>query len=201
MRPIEAGKSKQRGMVLIASLLLLLVVTIMAIAMFRGYGLQEKIAGNLREKQRAFHAAQTAELYAETWLTSGNNATSTPVTCNSVLNANLGEGQICSNVLTQYVADVRNIPWQITSGTSLVPVGVTYTVLDTATPMTVTQTSGLGTYYGAPTFYISYLGASPTGQGSVFQIDAYGYGATPSAASVVESTYLVGPEVQCLSCQ
>ncbi len=32
--------------------LLLVVVTIIALSMFRSFGIQEKIAGNMREKQR-----------------------------------------------------------------------------------------------------------------------------------------------------
>ena len=56
-------------MVLVTALLMLIVVTILAVAMFRSFGLDEKIAGNLREKQRALNAAETAEQFAEYWLT------------------------------------------------------------------------------------------------------------------------------------
>ena len=40
-------KSLQRGMVLVSSLLLLVVVTILAIGLFRSFGLDEKIAGSI----------------------------------------------------------------------------------------------------------------------------------------------------------
>jgi len=63
-----------RGMVLVTALLMLIVVTILALAMFRSFGLDEKIAGNLREKQRALSAAETAEQYAEYWLTTGGGS-------------------------------------------------------------------------------------------------------------------------------
>jgi type IV pilus assembly protein PilX len=43
-------KPLQGGMVLITALLLLIVVTILAVGMFRSFGLDEKIAGNMREK-------------------------------------------------------------------------------------------------------------------------------------------------------
>src|SRR5205807_8509264 len=42
---------RQRGMVLVTALLLLVVVTLLAVGMFRSFGLDEKIAGNVREKQ------------------------------------------------------------------------------------------------------------------------------------------------------
>jgi len=38
--------------------------------MFRGFGLEERITGNAREKQHAFYAAQTALQYAEQQLLS-----------------------------------------------------------------------------------------------------------------------------------
>jgi len=38
------------GVALISSLLLLLIITILALSMFRSFGTQERIAGNLREK-------------------------------------------------------------------------------------------------------------------------------------------------------
>ena len=40
-------------MVLVTALLLLVVVTLIALAMFRSVGLDQKMAANLREKQRA----------------------------------------------------------------------------------------------------------------------------------------------------
>src|SRR5271170_135399 len=96
---ILGSRSEQRGVVLVSSLLLLLVVTIMALSMFRSFGMQEKIAGNMREKQRALQAAESAQIYAEQWLIT-NAATSAPVVCASpLLNANQLQGQICSNKL------------------------------------------------------------------------------------------------------
>jgi len=43
---------RERGVALVSSLLLLLIITIIALSMFRSFGSQEKIAGNLREKDR-----------------------------------------------------------------------------------------------------------------------------------------------------
>jgi type IV pilus assembly protein PilX len=189
--------SRERGIVLVASLLLLLVVTIMALSMFRSYGVQEKIAGNLREKQRALQSAEMAEEYAEFWLTQGNNAQSAPVACTALLSANLNQGQICSNVMASTSAAALNT-WLPASGA----IGVTYVPqnLPNTLLMTVTSTSGAGTYYEPPMFYISYLGNPTVGQGEVFKIDAAGFGASTDSVAVVESTYVVGSEVNCLSC-
>jgi type IV pilus assembly protein PilX len=180
----------QRGMVLISSLLLLIVVTIIALSMFRSFGIQEKIAGNMREKQRALQAAVSAQQYAENWLSS--NATSVPVPCASLLNANIGQGQICSNKLSAAVPDVTSVPW-ISGGAAI---GVTYL----PPGMSISATTSVSaanlanpTYFGTPSFYISDMGpsADPNIPGEIYQVDAVAYGGTSTTAAVVESTYAV----------
>jgi len=172
--------SGQRGMVLVTSILLLAVVTILALGMFRGFGVQEQIAGNLREKQRALHAAQSAQQYAEWWLSSTANSASAEVVCDSVLNANLNQGQICSNKLTS----VTSPPLQVNG----VNAGVS---INPGNGMSVTTTSARDTYYAVPRFYIAHIGLSADAQGQVYQIDAVGYGGSPSAVAVVESMFVV----------
>ncbi len=80
MKPRSSDKQfAQKGMVLVSSLLLLIVVTLIAISMFRSFGIQEKIAGNMREKQRAVQAAVSAQTFAENWLENNSAGTaSTP---------------------------------------------------------------------------------------------------------------------------
>jgi type IV pilus assembly protein PilX len=152
----------ERGMVLVTSLL------------------DEKVAGNTREKQRALQVAVSAEQYAEWWLVNG---TSVPLTnCTGTVQASVG--QVCTNVLSTQVSNVAVVPWTIGNQT----VQVTYT------PPNVTVGSGAGNYYASPAYYISYLGVG-TGangiQGNVYQIDAVGYGGSPSTAAVVESSFIV----------
>jgi type IV pilus assembly protein PilX len=171
----QLSKAAQKGMVLVTSLLLLIVVTLLAIGMFRSFGLDERIAGNVREKHRALNAAETAEQYAEYWLANGNS--SLGITCAAGF-VSITPGQVCSNLL----ANPTQIPW--TTGVNYVP-----TVTN---PMTVTgNNGGQGTYYQNPAFYIAYLGVSPNGLGNIFQIDAVGYGGSMDTAAVVETTYIV----------
>ncbi len=184
----------QRGVVLVAALLLLIVVTIMALSMFRSFGIQEKIAGNMREKQRALNAAEAAEVYAEIWLTNNGNSVTPSVNCVGPLNANIGQGQICANVLPLIPVDVTKPPYMIAG----VPVGVTY--LPDAMPVGLIGATSVfnadptqAKFAFAPGFYISDLGLSgdPNVPGEVYQIDAYGYGASPNTVAVVESTFAV----------
>jgi type IV pilus assembly protein PilX len=179
----------QRGFVLVSSLLLLLVVTILAVNMFRSFGVEEKIAGNVRDKQRALQAAETAQQYAERFLAQGGT-TPAAINCTTTVNANAGNIQVCTNPLP----NPMSLPWQNAG----VPIGDTYAPT-VPTQMTVTSAIGPETYYSTPQFYIAYLGPSPSVNGGVvYQIDAVGYGGSPSSVAVVESTFLVQSSVTCL---
>ena len=174
--------STQHGMALISGLLMLVVLTILAMSMFRGYGTQQKIAGNVREKNRAVSAAVSAQQFAEYWL--GSKAPPAAVDCSGI--GVSGVAQVCSNS-----PDFKAVPWSLNAQ----PVGVTFTNFTSFTnaakvaPSNPTQ----GTYFAAPMFYITDLGQSAAGPGEVYQIDATGWGGTPDTVAVVESTFLLSP--------
>jgi type IV pilus assembly protein PilX len=169
------GGNRQAGFALISGLLLLLVVTIMAVSLFRSYGIQQKISGSVREKNRALSAAVSAQQYAEWWLSSQTP----PVAggCTGFVNSLVG--QICSTPLNDFTA----VPWSS---------GVTFTPFNAS--ITVTTTSPVqGSYYATPVFYITDLGPNPGAAGEIYQVDAAGWGGTSNTVSVVESTYLLSP--------
>ena len=167
-------------MALITGMLLLIVLTVLAMSMFRGYGTQQKIAGNVREKNRALSAAVSAQQYAEYWL---NSATTLPVggDCSGI--RVLPIPQVCSNN-----PEFTKEPWTLNAQ----PVGVSFNTficmakVDPGNPAS-------GTYYSAPMFYITDLGAAASGPGEVYQIDATGWGGTADTVAVVESTFLLKP--------
>ena len=190
-------RGRERGLVLVSSLLLLLVVTMLALAMFRSMGLAERISGNVREKQRALHAAVVAEQYAEWWLSNTANSSQPPVVCNATANADLSTTQvlICSNKLN----DPQTLPWIASvSGTT---VGTSYYPNSTTSPATnmifTADANGSysNTYAFPPQFYITYVGIAADGAGSVYKIDAMGYGGSALSVAVVESTYEIGSGV------
>jgi type IV pilus assembly protein PilX len=194
MSALERRAGAERGLVLISSLLLLLIITIIAVSMFRSFGIEERIAGNVREKQRANHAAEVALQYAEWWLTDGSNSLQPAISCATLLDANLGEGQICANTLASAGIAPASVPWTISGA----QVGVSYIPLqsDSTLEMNIQPTSPApNTYAQAPSFYIAYLGTCADGLGSCYQIDAVGYGGTASAVSVVQSTYEISSGV------
>lgn len=189
---LTACKTAQAGMVLITTMLLLVIVTLLALAMFRGVGLEERIAGNTMEKQRAREAADSAQRYAEQWLVT--NVTSTPaVDCSATASPSTSAPTICSNILANSVdsGSMASVPWKIGGG----PAGYTYNPVNSATSASyfaVNTAGGAGTYYAAPVLYISQLGPDATLSNAVdYSIDAWSYGGAQSTVAVVESTYRI----------
>jgi type IV pilus assembly protein PilX len=195
-------RSGQNGIVLISSLLLLLVVTIMALSMFRSFGIQEKIAGNTREKQRALQAAVSTQQFAEWWLANQSEApravsqgiaSAADIVCpNALLDANLGQGQLCLNTLVVAAGVTNAATWPTTGnnvGVAYTPPGFNYNGADTNLLVS-------DIYYARPRFYIADIGPLATGRGEVYQVDAYSYGLSASTLAVVESTVAV----TCLVC-
>jgi type IV pilus assembly protein PilX len=181
-RPPSARR-KETGYVLIVSMILLVVLTILAVSMFRSFGLQEIMAGNLREKTRAVDAAQSAINYAEWWLAQGTNATT---------------GVACAALTTAPVVSVCNTPVPA-NATTATPwaVGVNYN--PNPAYMAVAAGGGVGTYFRAPQFYIQYVGLAAGGTGALYRITAIGWGGNSAAVAVLQSTYIISTGVKPLT--
>lgn len=187
---IRNSTRRQAGMVLITSLLLLLVVTILALAMFRGVGLEGRIAGNVMDKQRALQAATSSEDYAEQWLV-GNVTTSSSVACAGATFTAITAPPICTNTLalSTTAGTAATVPWVIGGanvgfGWNPVNAGVSLFPVNTA--------GGVGNYYQAPTVYIAQLGSDATYANAVdYQVDAWSFGGNNGTVAVVESTYQI----------
>jgi len=190
------------GFVLIASLLLLLVMTLIALAMFHSFGIQELVAGNVREMQRALQSALAAEQYAEIWLTSPGNILTNTVDCSTVTLQSYSATSvpyICLRPISSVVT-VTQVPWKI-GGTE---VGFTFFPGATAGAGTggtntgdmfvsatgqINTTTNAASYYQAPRFYIGLLSA--TASQAVYRIDAWNWAGTTNTAAVVEANYTV----------
>jgi type IV pilus assembly protein PilX len=170
------GVRKQQGIALVVSLLILLVTTMIALSLFRGSNLLEKIAGNTREKQRSLQSAQDALIYGEWWLSQGgSNIAVQP--CTAATTTTL---QVCSTPLT--TANYTGLP-----------------LYSYALPgITVSATSGLAAggdinYVQNPVIYIAFLGTSPVGN-PLYQVSAIGYGGSGGnngSKSMVQSVYSI----------
>ncbi|MCQ4313672.1 pilus assembly protein PilX [Stutzerimonas sp. VN223-3] len=65
MKQGSFGYSKQQGAVLLVALIMLLLLTILGAAAMRDTNLQERMAGNMRDHNLAFQAAEAALRFAE----------------------------------------------------------------------------------------------------------------------------------------
>jgi type IV pilus assembly protein PilX len=175
--------SNQRGVALVTSILLLLIITILALSMFRSFGTQERIAGNLREKERALHAADSAQQYAEWWLLQSNNTAAGAVACTVSVVATPTQGQICNATPTPLGTPITTLPlpW---------PVQVTYTPQGMVLLGQPAQANN-PPYFNTPAFWITDLGIAADAAGEAYQIDAYGFGSAANTVAIVESVYEV----------
>jgi len=173
----------QRGVALVTSILLLLIITILALSMFRSFGTQERIAGNLREKERALHAADSAQQYAEWWLLQSNNTAAGAVACTASVVATPTQGQICNATPTPLGTPITTLPlpW---------PVQVTYTPQGMVLLGQPAQANN-PPYFNTPAFWITDLGIAADAAGEAYQIDAYGFGSAANTVAIVESVYEV----------
>lgn len=180
---IVSRRASQRGYVLVTGLLFLVVMTLVALAMFRGTGLMDRISANSRDKQRSFESAQSALQYAEWWL-----STHTPVAgtaCNSLVSGDtVANIHVCSNALQSDFLTA-----QVWTG------GFTYTPPNLQTGaggMVSTGDTSDTNYQALPGFYLEYLGLSSLTGAAVYRITAYGSGGDASTRSIVRSTYQIG---------
>jgi len=179
----------QRGLALVTSLLILIVVTLVAVSMYRSFGVQEKIAGNTLEKQRSLQAADSALRYGEWWLNQGNTGTGIACSGAAVDGSVQANMRICANAL----AAPATLPWA--GAINYAPPG-----------LTVLSGGGLNTagtdvnYAKSPSLYISYLGLGPDGKSMLYQVTGAGYGGSSAAsASVLQSVYAMTFRISDLS--
>lgn len=169
---------RQNGFTLIVSLIFLVLMTMLGLAMFSGFNLNETMAGNLREKSRAFDAAQTALNFAEYWISQPGNALTgagTPIQGTACSTSSMtSTPTVCNNAL----ANSTTVPWAA---------GVNYT----PSGMTVNAGGGSGTYSANPTYYIQYLGPPLSGGGGLFQVTTAGQGGNANSVAVLQSVYQV----------
>ena len=180
----------QRGFVLVSSLLLLIVVTLLAVGMFRSFGVDEKIAGNTRDKQVAVQAAESAEEFAENWLAlniANNAAANNGAALNDAVPAIACAGftpSVTPPVCNTELANPSQVPW---------PAGVNYTL-----PANTLPNNGIALTSNPilqPSFYIWYKGQIGS-YGYEYEIDAVGYGSSPNTVAIVDSLYVL----KCTTC-
>lgn len=188
----HGAPARSGGMILITSLLLLVVVTLLALAMFHGVGLEYRIAGNNMDKQRALQAAESAQEYGEQWLVANapedyGAAEVWGIPCAAANFTSVTAPVMCSNTLESILSggNVGAVPW----GSSAASLGVSY---NPGGDLTQSSSGGQNTVAQLPVVYISRLGYDlGTANSLDFTVDAWSYGGTSTTVSVVESVYRI----------
>ena len=182
MNQLPTFARQPKGFVLIAALALLLMLTLLSVGMFRSLGLEERIAGNTREKADAFYAAQSALQNAEAWLSAGNAGVGSA--CSLV--SPTPTPQICTQATTPTQQTLATTLWYATFGTTFTP-PVLNVNGNVESQMTAAQ------YFADPQYAITFLGADPANpNANLYQITAQGFGGTQNSVAVVQSVYSVG---------
>ncbi len=167
-----ASHRRQQGVVLVVGLLLLLVMTVLGVTTIKSTILEEKMAGNLRDKDLAFQAAEAALRDGERLVTCNN--------CSLDINGLTGlemdcttSGLCVANGDLDPVMDLRN------------GIGLEYGAYtgDTALP---------SDYSTPPRFVVEGIRYWPPGAPGwkvVYRITAIGYGGTSHATAIHQSVY------------
>jgi type IV pilus assembly protein PilX len=179
----------QQGVALITSLIIMLLITIVALSVFRNNNLIEKMTGNTREKQRSFQAAQAALQFGEWWLTQQSAATLIPGTVCSTT-ATFSAMQVCTVAAGSTAASIATLQ----TYNKFKPYGMTVATGGG------TATNGDVNYYKYPGIYIANIGTYNGTTQVLFQITAIGYGGgngATGAESIVQSQYVLGTSAAC----
>jgi type IV pilus assembly protein PilX len=166
---------KQKGFILIVSLIFLVLMTILGISMFGGFTQDEMMSGNHREKVRSIEAAQTALNSSEYWMIQPGNTYDGdwigPYNTNCTTTS--ATPVVCPNAL----ATPTTLPWAV--GTPYTPAGMS-------------TAGGPNTYAAAPNYYIQFLGTTGTNPPTaMYQVTAAAQGGNATATAVVQAVYQV----------
>lgn len=169
-----------KGFVVIASLLILVVLTLIQLAMGRSFWLEEIMGGNTREKAHALSAAQSANSYAEWWLQQ-LSTNKTGLTCGTA-------GSITARVCTNAVSLNNQAPTATTTAfttwTDFAASNSTYW------QDSVISSSGAALkYYKRPGFYVQFMNGTADGSASYFKVTAFGYGGNSNAVAITQSLF------------
>ncbi len=177
------NQHKQRGVVLITSLIILLVTSLLALYMFGGFTQDEKISGNTREKARAVDAAIAAMNQAQFWMGQPNATYAGAWVTGQDCAASSTTPVICSTPL----ADPTALPWTV---------GVTPTL----GAMTINAEGGVGTYATGTRYHIQYIETVGTNPGvGMYRVTTTASGGNATAVAVQQAVFQVSTDSQDIS--
>lgn len=168
----------QRGVALIMALVFLIILTIMGLAAMGTTSLEEKMAGNAKDRNLAFQAAETGLLAGETWINAQINKPAFPDNAN---------GMYLPNTCTTPTKPVWDCPTLDWSGNSNLVVysGGGLTKVNTQPKYIIEDLGEVPEVGGSKVLPGAYKGKGNT----VVRVTARGTGGTDAAQVMVQSTY------------
>ncbi len=168
---------KQKGTILVISLLILVVLTIIGVSSMGSSSLQERMAGNFRDRQIAFQAAEMTLAYAEDY--ARNNIIST-----SVFNDTNGlysqyNGPTSQNAFTT--------SWWTGTNSKVMP--TTIDEVRTQPRFTIEYRGDTGEEEGTSVNLGGYGDTSTGGQISNFRVTVYATGLSDNTVVILQSNY------------
>lgn len=171
----------QQGMVLVVGLIMVLLITIIGLAAIRGSGLQESMAGNMRDRNIAFQAAESALREGEA-IVSPSNAVLPAFGC-------LDGTGVCTDLSSSPEKSV--IYWAATDWKKTAK----ETTLDfddvTNPPRYLVEELevDIGAAAAAEGSAIDIGGMMATGDSTPYRVTAQGFGISADTEVIVQSTY------------
>jgi type IV pilus assembly protein PilX len=173
---LDPGRAREAGAALAVSLIMLLVMTLIGITSMGTTNLEEKMAGNTRDRAIAFQAAESALREAERVVQDNHSALSFDTTCTSGYCDCSSTSTTCPEYWTDTTLDVWNNVNRYTA----------YTV-------------NIDNVAARSKYIIEYLGSfevpsdpvCPTCPKQYYRITALGIGMSPDANVMLQSTYRI----------
>ena len=173
-------KTTQNGFVLFVVMTFLVVMSVLGISMFGGFIKDQKMSGNLREKQRAIEASETSVDAVQYWMQQPGNlftgVWNTGIACSTTTQSG-PIPVVCSNEL----ANPASLPWS------------SYNTFQ-APNMTVSATGGVNSYASMVNFHVQFLGPSgigPSNTTAYYKVTSAAQGGNVAAAAVVETIFQI----------
>lgn len=173
-QPDTHGRARQRGMILIISMILLLVMTILALTVAQSARMQEGMAGNFRDSDLSLQAAEAALRDAENYLW---KQTSQPITCGAAP-CIVYQLDSFNNVDLR----VQDEAWWNTNGKEYGVAGAQEVADVRSDPRYVIEELGFAR------FSLTVGKGVPAGR-TFYRNTAHGFGGTKAAQAVVEGTF------------
>lgn len=177
----QSAAHRQQGMVLVVGLVMVLLITIIGMSAIRGSGLQESMAGNMRDRNIAFQAAESA-------LREGEAVIGPSVPVLPAFSCLTGVG-LCPDRNTTPQNSV--IYWTATNWTQTAKETTLAFEDVTSPPKYIVEELevDVGASAAAEGSAIDVGGMQSTGDATPYRITAQGYGISPDTQVILQTTY------------